>query len=374
MIGLPFGPTSGQLPEIAVEGYAGRCDAGVRQLAAACGLDPERELERFRWCSARLDRQPAQPSGDVLGALTHVVGGALPIIFEYVLTYAGDGPRGFAYLSRGRPGGSLPHGLGELLAAALQIHVEDRGQEDEAVLLAEVFRLAFPDLDRLADFSPLAQGMIVGVVPDGEHVRLKIYFNTRLGSAGGHREKIAGMLARCGLDDCGLYDGLYAGVAGAAFHGLGVDLNGDGSRRAKLYVRVPREGLRPALQNVARSVAGRRELAELVEPADAMLAALAGGGVADTVELAGALREDGAPTIKVTLFYSAAHVSHADADRVVAYLDDLGYESASLRAVVAALSKGGAAAKVQPHPLHGVGLEVPASGRPKVNVYVQPVI
>lgn len=374
MIGPPFGPVSGSLPSIATGDYARRCELGVRALAEACCLDAEREIERFRWCGARLDRQAARPADDVLGAVTHVVGRALPMIFEYVLSYGGEGPLGFVYLSQGRVGGSLPQNLGELLTAALQILVEDGGQQDEAMLLAELFHLSFPDLDRLAAFSPLAQGMIVGVVPDGEHVRLKVYFNTRLGSAGGHSEKISRMLARCGLEDRGLYQALYAGVKGAAFHGLGVDLDGDGSRRAKLYVRVPRAALRPALENIAPAVAGPQSPTAMVEPADAMVAALLGDGVADTVELAGALRQDGTPTVKVTLFFSADFVGNADVDRVIAYLDGVGYEPTSLGRVIAALSEGAGSAHVQRHPLHGVGIEVPTSGRPKVNVYLQPAI
>ena len=59
-----------------------------------------------------------------------------------------------------------------------------------------------------------------------------------------------------------------------------VDMDGDGSRRAKVYVRVPLEGIEPALQNVAERIG----VQELLAPVETMLSALASEGIADEVE------------------------------------------------------------------------------------------
>lgn len=376
MFGLPF--VSGDIPSLELEGYTDRCERAVEMLAKCCGMDAAREVDRFRWCRERLGKQATtNTTADLFGQITQAVGGMMPLIYEFVLTYSGDGPKGFAYLTQGRPGASLPDNLAGLLSGTLQMQIEDRGSEEEAAILADMFRLAFPDIAALAQFSALAQGMIVGVAPAGEKIRLKIYFNTRLDPSGAHREKVGAMLQRCGLDDQGMYAALYADVEGSHFHGIGVDLDGDGSRRAKLYVRVPQTKLLPTLRGVASRL-GSGDNADaataLIEPVQQMIGALDGTAMADEVELAAALRDDGEPTLKVTVFFASAHVEDADTTRVANYLESLDYNADPVREAITVLGEGHERASAQKHPLHGVGIELPVGARPKINIYAQPVI
>ncbi len=364
-------PAQIDLETIAWQSYPERCERAVEVLAQGCGADGAAEVARFRWCRERLSKAPLPvEQGNILANLAQWVAHESPLLFELVLTYAGGGPRGFAYLTQGRPSGTLPANLAALLAGTLQLHLEAGGARDDAELLVDLFRLAFPHLGRLADYSPLAQGMIVGAAPDGAGIGLKVYFNTRLDAAGGHGERVRGMLERCGVQGGHLYEALYRPAEGVHFHGVGVDLDraGAAANRAKLYLRLPRAALPGALTTLSSHLEGKH-----LPAARAFVDAMAGQALVDSVELAVALRQ-GAPTLKLTLFFATREVGAGDLDRVASYLSDHGYDPALVRDTAAALSHGAERAQLQPHPLHAVGVEMPMGDQPKINVYLQPVM
>jgi hypothetical protein len=92
------------------------------------------------------------------------------------------------------------------------------------------------------------------------------------------------------------------------------------------------------------------------------------------VELAAALRRQGPATMKLTLFFSRHRVSDADIDNVLAYASAAGYDVAPLRALIATLAAGVDSPRLVRKPLAGIGVEVPVGERPKINVYLQPVL
>jgi hypothetical protein len=353
------------------QGLPQRYDAAVTTLAEVCGLDAPRERGRFATCIARLGQSPPpSEEASLVNRLTQLVGESLPLMMELVLTLAGQGPRGFAYLTQGRPGASFPTTLGTLLAGTLQLHLESGGDAAEAELLADLFHLSFPELNALADRSPLSQGMVVGVVPAGAGLQLKVYFNTRLDGSVDHRARVRAMLARCRLSDNGLYDTLYANVEGAWFQGVGVDLDNDRHHRAKLYVRLQRPVVPSALAALAAHVGAT---AGVVEPVLALIDALDSPAMADELELAAALCDDAPLTAKLTVFFGSETVTAADAERLLGYLKGLGYPTAGVAAVIDSLCSRDPRLRDR-RPLHGVGIEVPVGARPKINLYLQPVL
>jgi hypothetical protein len=87
-----------------------------------------------------------------------------------------------------------------------------------------------------------------------------------------------------------------------------------------------------------------------------------------------ALRKDGAPTAKVTLFWASGLVTDREYGQLKSYLGRLGYPEKILDESVTALAQNAERAVSQKHPFHGLGIEVPAGERPKINVYLQPVL
>lgn len=354
--------------------YASRCEKGVAALAEMCGLDPSGQIERFRFCSKRLGRQ-ATVTGkhDIVGSVTSAVGAELPLIFEFVLTLSGNGPRGFSYITQGRPSATLPESLGSLLEGALYTHLESGGDARDGELLAELFRTSFVALDRLEDYSPLAQGLIVGVVPTAERLQLKIYFNTRLDPTPGHRARVDAILQRLGLDGSAVYDALYEGIDGARFHGVGVDFDGDGHRRAKLYVRLDRNLLDQSLDLLGNLISQAQALdaqTEILQPAREVLRALASDALADEIELAAALSDDEPLTAKLTVFFGSRDVGQREEQQLLSYLVALGYPTAGVAKALSIFAPAEVREKRR-SPLHGVGIEVPKGERPKINIYLQ---
>ena len=375
MLGLPS--ISENLSKVDLEGYPRRVENGVAALSRACRLDVGSELARFRTCRDRLGVPQKQgPAGDWMTQVRQSVLSGTPLIFELVATFAGDSLKGFGYLTQGRSTGTLPANLGGLLAGTLELHLGGGGSQGEALLLADVFRLVFPSLGGLVEFSLMSQGMIVGIVPRGGKLTLKTYFNTRLDSSGEHRAKVVAILARCGMQDQGFYDLLYAQNDGVRFHGVGIDLDGDGCNRVKLYVRMPRARLNFALETLAARLQPDTTLAEstILKPVREMLEAMRSDELVDEVELAAALRTGGTPTAKVTVFWASSFVSVREHDQLKQYLSRLGYPADALDNAIAALADNADRAVSQRHPLHGLGIEVPTQARPKLNVYLQPVL
>jgi len=239
-----------------------------------------------------------------------------------------------------------------------------------------VFRAAFPNLGHLAELSPLSQGMIVGIVPRDDRLAFKIYFNTRIDLSAGHRQRVAQILGLCGLEDKGFYDLLYAKNDGARFHGIGIDLGGDESRRAKLYVRMDDSLLMPTLEALASRLQPdrARALKEIIHPALDLVESVRGEALVDEVELAVAIASDRPTTAKLAVFWASKGVGDKEMQQVRDYVARIGYPGCVLDEAVRALSETSKLAQAQEHPLHGIGIEVPVGERPKINVYLQPVL
>jgi hypothetical protein len=362
-------------PDLKLAGYRQRCEKAVATLAGVCGNDEQQELERFRWCHQRLGHEEDAPppsladGATMLEQLAALTCQGLPLLFEFLLSYSGRGAPRFSYLTQGQPAGSLTQSLGALLEGLLTMHLESHGDPEVGDLLARQFRIAFPGLSTLDDFSPTAQAMLVGVVPAAEQTRLKLYFNTRLDTSSPHRKRVLALLESCGLADDGLYDVLYGDTDRAYFHGVGVDVAGG---RAKLYVHVHRDRLDDALDRLARHLSHNGTLeAQIREPAKALMATLDSEALLDRVEVAVSLRRSGDTTAKVTAFLSPRRAKDEDVERVVAYVESHGHDAAPLRAAVRSLRQGVDQPARQRQPVRGVGIETPTRGRTKVNVYLQ---
>lgn len=368
------------MPRHTLSTYEARAEASVRALSRMCGVDAERELARYHLVRERLGKritsEAAPPAGDgkpanpVLAIAQQIMGG-LPSIIEMVLTLAGDGPKGFAYLTQGSASSTLVEALTTLLRGTLEFHLESGGADAQAELTADVFRTIFPSLDRLTEFSALAQGLLVGVVPRGDKVELKLYFNTRLDTSVPHRDKVMQVLALCGLNDVEhntrTYEALYQNNEDARFSGLGIDL-ADDDGRVKMYVHTPRTKVVGLLEDlVRRGIAeGRLEHArELIEGTESEASS-------SDCEVAFALRGSGPTTLKITTFFQGKTVRPSHGEQVLALLERWGYSAAPVRELFETLDAKGSV--LQCFPLHGVGVELKDETRPKVNVYVQPNI
>jgi hypothetical protein len=337
-------------PSSHASSYAARCEAGVEVLAAACGADVTRELSRFR---------------DVRGALSKVWPAE---IFELVLTLTERGPRGFAYLTQGASAEDLLASLHGLLEGTLTSYLEHGGQREPALLLADLFARAFPDLGELRRYSAGAQAMIVGFAPRAEDFALKVYFNTRLSTASPHRGRVLAMLALAGLDvdaAASTYDALYATTA-TRFHGVGVDLAAGEAPRGKVYVRCDRREV-GAMAAALSSVVALEVRDALVALADQAAHGLDSASLADELELAIALRDGGErASCKVTFFFTAEHASAATERSAASFVEKRGCDAAPMRALLDAL-----ASERTRGLLHGLGFELGVVGT-KVNVYAMP--
>ncbi len=355
--------------------YDKRLEEGVRALAKARrgGLAGD-ALSRFRWVRARLGK-PALllDDSDDAEQMYGEISRQLPSLFELVATF-GDGKlRGFGYSTQGRPGSALPENLADLAEGALRVHFESGGKAQAANHFGKLFRLAFPSLERLREYSPLSLAMYVGVVPAEAGYRLKLYFNTRLGSPQGHKEQLAALLAAAGVVDDGLldrfYDALY--VDGTRFYGVGVDLEETEALRTKLYLHLPREQLAELPQKLRATVAGAVDGAHIDAHVGAWrrwLDYFQPEDYAEHVELATALAPGVAPEFKLAAFFAPGH----DAMRgLTRFMHKHNYPAEPVRAAVRALEGGVEKGVVYTHALHAAAVEH-TSGRPRVNVYLQP--
>ncbi len=358
------------------QGYAGRAERGVSVLAEACGQDALAALAQFRRVRGLLGRapQPDRTCHDPVTQMAAEVMANLPQIIELVATLSEGRLKGYAFLSQGRPGAPLPVTMGTLLAAAFELLVAE-GRRDDAALLAEVFALAFPRLGALGALSPLAQGLIIGVAPKGAQLAMKSYFNTRLDATSGHGERIQAILQRLGLTDHGLYHVVYGPNSPARFHGLGVDLDGDDHRRAKLYVRLEQPELTPLLGALLSGLThtGSAATHDLLLPIHAFEAALQHPSRIQEVELAVALSSHAPPTLKVTYFFAGQTDPNVTLALLTQALGQIGYIP-PLAKLWQALTGPRDRTLSQAHPLHGVGIELPTGAPPKVNLYLQPTL
>ncbi len=361
------------MPKHTLSTYELRAETAVRSLSRMCGVDPEREIARYRLVRERLGKRIGGGGGTmdpVVGIAQQIMAG-LPAIIEMVLTLAGDGPRGFAYLTQGSASSTLVDALTMLLRGTLQFHLESGGGDSQAELTADIFRTVFPNLERLTEFSTLAQGLLVGVVPRGDDVELKLYFNTRLDTSVPHRDKVMKVLELCGLEDternARTYDALYQSNGDTRFSGLGVDL-ADDDGRVKMYVHTPRARLMELIEGLVRQGIAEGPL----EHARDLIDSTESEASSSDCEVAFALRGSGPTTLKVTTFFHGKTVRASHGAQVLSLLERWGYPGAPVHELFSTLDAPDPV--LQCFPLHGLGVELADAARPKVNLYVQPNI
>ena len=346
--------------------YTQRLENTVGFLAGACGASPAAEIARLATCRARLGL--AGDAAALLGELATMVGPVLaaaganevPAVYEIVAVYRQTGLERFGYLTSGATRRSVAQATGQLLLGALQLLAAAGAQADTA-LLAALFKTAFPHPGVLDALAPGTAPLMIGVVPTGAGILLKAYFNTRHDSSTPHRERILAMLAQLGVADAGACDAL--GSEDATFGGVGVDLGHTGGR-VKLYARVARAAL-PAYLPRLRAV-GTSDPDEVTE----FMQVLSGPALTSDMELAIALRPDGAPTLKATAFFDRAICGERDLDGVRRLLATSGYATDSFDRLLATAA-GADTPKAAGGTLHGIGIEFGGS-QPKLNVYVLP--
>jgi len=359
-----------------VDTYVQRCQTVHALLCSACGLDLEIESPHFRrFVEVLSNKGPPAVVLDTLTAMTGDLSRALPLPLSHVLTFAGRKFRGFAYISEGNSRYCVSQNAGLLLAGALDLHLTAGGSPAEAALMVDVFHLAFPEPVELDRLSSAAGAVMVGVVPCLHAQRMKIYYNTRLYAAPGHRDRIASILERLQLEGMGFYDVIFDPAYHAQFHGVGLDLDGDGSTRAKLYVHVKYEDLGALVQATAKAINGvsTADASDLAAEAHKAVSAIRKEHIVPEAELAVALSSDGPPTLKMTLFISQDSADLGAENDLAALFESCGYDVDLLHAVLAAARPSGPeSVGVAPTPLKSVGFELPVGDVPKLNVYVRP--
>lgn len=368
---------SERLPTHTLASYEARIQAAVRLLSRMCNVDPTREAKRLDLVREHLGRRigAAHPTQGQLAnpvtAVQHQILSHMPTVIEMVLTLSRGEPRGFAYLTQGSAGATLVESLTNLLRGVLELHLASNGSAETATQIADVFHAIFPTMSSLADFSALAQALLVGVVPRDDTIEFKLYFNTRLDTSIPHRQKIMNVLTLCGISDiegCGrMYDALYQSGGKSRFTGIGVDL-ADADGRVKMYVHAPRgDTVAFAEELISKGYAHGP-----VVHAQRLIEATNGSASSRDCEVAFALRGSGPTTLKVTAFYDGKLVSAADGERLMALLHEWHYPTEPIRELLSALSAPDA--MIQKFPLHGIGVELTDDAIPKVNVYVQACI
>lgn len=356
--------------------YESRCEKAVHFLASTCGQSPDIEVARFKRIMDTMGLVapadgPLDPNNP-FAALQAKVIEAMPPVVEFVTTHSASKLQGYGYLTEGRPGKDLPSTLMTKLENTFRICLSEGGGVDDGEVLADTFRHVFPDLGRLANHSPLAQAMLMGFVPRADKVDLKAYFNTRLGGAA-HDELVQGLLQRLNLEGTGFYERLYGLGTRAKFVGVGVDLHGDASRRAKLYVKVARDDLNIALDPLLEGQPHLHPERAKTEAA-LLLESVACDGLSDEVEIAISLRSDALPSLKLTAFFSSDDTSDACETCVTNYLETKGYDAAPLQSLFEMMKHGVKEPGVKKQPVHGLGIEFPVQEQVKINTYFNPLV
>ena len=366
----------GQMVQQNLGDYEGRCESAVSLLAKACSFSPNIEVDRFGRVMEAMGKVPhargPATEDNPFAALQAKVVEAMPPVVEFVTTHAAGELKGFGYLTEGRPGSDLPSTLMTKLENTFKICLTEGGGVEDAELLADVFRVVFPNVGQLEHHSPLAQAFLMGFVPQGEKLLLKAYFNTRL-SGGDHKSTIAGVLERLSLQGGEFYDRLYTSGTDARFVGVGVDLHGDGIRRAKLYVKVPVSQFEKSLQSL---LLGQSDIdvAGAVKQSQMLLTAVDCEALASEVELAIGLSSASGPTLKLTAFFSSDDVSAQAEHKVQDYLAQHGYGTHELKDAFRIMGKGIADPGVKKQPVHGIGIEFPVAEQVKINTYFNPLV
>lgn len=296
--------------------------------------------------------------------------GDAPCFTELVVSFRGGERARLGFMAGGRLGATLTETVASMLRSTLAAHLEAGGDRERAAVLADAFRIAFPDFGILNDMSPMAQAFLVAVVPSSETHDLKAYFNTRLCGGEGHEARALDIAALAKVDRDALrevYCRLYGGADSTRFYGVGLDLGAQGERRSKFYLRLPHEKLADL---VARLASWDRNLGAAGTELVAKCERLSGTGLASECEIGVAVVGE-ALSLKLTLFWPGKAIDRTVEGEVLAFLDDSGLGRDSLESLERLLPALRAPKEptFQRSPLHGIGFEIPADD--KLNLYLQ---
>lgn len=356
----------------ALDTYDTRTQAALAVLARHVGLNAASEQARFAWWRRclRVDEEPAH-AGNPWVSFAARMGFALPPMFELVGSFRQGRLAGFGYLHEGNLRASVGTRLAEQAEAAVRLCLEGGLGEQEAGAFGQAFRTAFPNVNRL-EAAKEAQPLLLGVVPRAAGLELRAYFSTPLYPDSDHRQRAIAILQQQGLLDAeSAYDALAELPATGSFHGVGIDFAGSVPRRAKLYARVARGELEPALRQLAtRLSASSNDTETLLE----FLRDLEPPSFTETAELGVGLRHDAPPTLKLTLFHTDSPGAASAEAHVGERLRAWGHAAEPFADALAALRRGVSEPTTIGHALHAIGMEVPSERPPKINVYLRPVL
>ena len=359
-----------------IESYEERSIGMLRAAATRLYSDPDVEVERFRRIMSQLRQEydDSVVTQDPLSRFQTQVVQTIPNIVEFALTYSEGALQAMGYLTQGKPAPTLPMSLTNLLANGFKIYLAEGGALKNAEFVADLFALAFPNLEALAEHSPMAQGMLWGFVPRGDHLALKLYLNTRLGVGGTHRDRVLSMMERAKIDALDCYDRIYESSTVASFHGVGMDVSNHSSARLKLYTRIPREHLADEVRRITASQADWRA-DDMIEQCERLMQTVDGPLLSDDIELAIGVASGPTPTFKCTAFFVTESGSESSPILGVRkYLEDFNYDTGLLDEMAVAAGKGIESGAMENHPIHGVGIELGRSSIPKINLYLRPLI
>ncbi len=292
-------------------------------------------------------------------------------LLELVIQYNAE-HRTMGFLSPGPKANSVPAALAAHLRMTLEWYLESGGSAEEARVLVDAVRFAFPDIPKLAQFTADSQVLLIGIACRAsaeDPPFFKAYLNTRLFPGPGHKERVARIVD---FDSYGLagttfeilYSALYHNTYGAQFMGVGLDIVPTKSRnRVKLYVRVPK-GMALEHMHHLGSVLGIQVEASLSTLTEHIVAEL----WANEVELAIGFSE-ARPSIKCTLFFPTEKRQPQLMPAVSALLHTYGYETETFSRTCGTLNTENAVAR--PGVIHAVGVELPQEPQPKINLYMQ---
>lgn len=350
--------------------------------AALCNADQDRALRLYDHWRLLLQQATRPDLHEAIGA------------FEYVLTPSTDGTSvRYGMLTRGPTTTTLPERIQACNAMLQTLYATWGGGASGCQLIDDIFRIAFPEPQRLQHFSADAHAVVLGLVPHRETVTAKVYLNTQLDAAQVHRDHVVALFDRVGICDHAriirAYDVLYTHMPDASFYGIGVDIREHGDGRAKLYVSVPTSGIHAAIPHLITTMLPH------VDPDQRSQWQTQWGNfvnhvVADashTTEIGIGLLPSGMCTLKCTVFLSAYAPADTIATGASAAMQSIGYDATILQKSMQCATPSTASARQSharsflelltqrktTHPLHAIGLEWGVDAAvPKVNLYLQP--
>jgi hypothetical protein len=342
-----------------------RLERAVAQLAQVCGTDdPKRERERFATFCRRVGHRAPAVAQDLEQRQRIEAGAESPLIVELMLGLVGARAVGFGYRSLGRYGGSVLAWARPVLEGTLRFMLESGADTADAELVVSEFKLAYPRLAALSEFSELTPLILVGLVPRGPSARFQAFFNTRLGNPEGHERALEAMLARARAGWPGFAERLYETVyrEDVRFYGLGFEVEPGAPWRSLAYLLLDRGELPLVADGLRRLFAAAPVPASAdaaLAGAEQLLAAFPADQLTGDLELSIALQDGSPPRARFSVM-----LTRHDPEVLAGFLRQQGSDLAMVQPVIAALTAKVEQGEVVKAPVHAVALTPGAAGQP----------